>query len=210
LLLVQLRKSLCLVLKQGKDFFIAILSSKGRRYISLAFSKQQKDKLVAQYTDWIKQSQGVFILSYNKMTMKEIDALRSKIRESGGEIHVVKNTLMKLAMDQVGIAEQDVFDGSTIASFAFNDAPGLAKILTDASKSEIFAIKGGFLGSEVLTPVQVRSLADLPPLPVLRATLLGTLLAPASKLVRTLAEPARGLAAVIKARSEQEAAPAAA
>lgn len=177
----------------------------------MAFSKQHKDKLVAQYAEWIKQSQGVFVLSYDKMSMKEIDALRAKVRESGGEIHVVKNTLMKLAMDQVGITRQDVFDGSTIAGFAYNDAPGLAKILSEASnKSEIFALKGGFLGSEVLTPNQVKSLADLPPLPVMRAMLLGTLLAPASKLVRTLAEPARGLAAVIKARSEQGAAPAAA
>jgi len=45
-------------------------------------------------------------------------------------------------------------------------------------------------------------LAELPPLPVMRATLLGTIMAPASKLVRTIAEPARGLAAVVKAYSE--------
>ncbi len=175
----------------------------------MAFSKQHKDKLVAQYADWIKQSQGVFVLSYAKMSMKEIDALRAKVRENGGEIHVVKNTLMKLALDEVGIVKNDVFDGSTIAGFAFNDAPGLAKILSEASaKSDIFALKGGFLGTEALTASQVKSLADLPPLPVMRATLLGTLLAPASKLVRTIAEPARGLAAVIKAYSEQGAAPA--
>jgi len=177
----------------------------------LAFSKQHKDKLVAQYADWIKQSQGVFVLSYSKMSMKEIDTLRAKVRDNGGEIHVVKNTLMNLALDKVGITQKDVLDGTTIAGFAFSDAPGLAKILSEASaKSEVFALKGGFLGTEVLTASQVKSLADLPPLPVMRATLLGTLLAPTSKLVRTLAEPARGLAAVIKAYSEQGAEPAAA
>ena len=70
-------------------------------------------------------------------------------------------------------------------------------------------MKGGFLGKQFITPVEVKSLADLPPLPVMRARLLGTLLAPASKLVRTLAEPARSLAGVFKAYSEkdQEAAP---
>ena len=177
----------------------------------MAFSKQHKDKLVAQYADWIKQSQGVFVLSYAKMSMKEIDTLRAKVRDHGGEIHVVKNTLMNLALDQMGITKKDVFDGTSIAGFAFNDAPGLAKILSDASaKSEVFALKGGFLGTEALSASQVKALADLPPLPVMRATLLGTLLAPASKLVRTIAEPARGLAAVIKAYSEQGAAPAAA
>ena len=50
---------------------------------------------------------------------------------------------------------------------------------------------------------EIESLAELPPLPVLRATIFGTIMAPASKLVRTLVEPARGLAAVIKAYSEQ-------
>lgn len=177
----------------------------------MAFSKQHKNKLVAQYTDWVRQSQGIFVLTYTKMSMKDIDTLRAKVREAGGEIHVVKNTLMKLAMDEVGIAEKGVFEGSSIAGFTFSDAPALAKVLSEASaKSEIFAIKGGYLGKEALTASQVKALADLPPLPVMRAMLLGTLLAPASKLVRTLAEPARGLAAVIKAYSEQEAKPAAA
>jgi large subunit ribosomal protein L10 len=177
----------------------------------LAFSKKQKNKLVAQYADWIKQSQGFYVLSYSKMSMKEIDALRAKVRETGGEIHVVKNTLMSLALDEVGIEQKEMFDGTTIAGFAFSDAPALAKVLSEASaKSEIFALKGGFLGKEMLSTNQVKALADLPPLPVMRGMLLGTLLAPASKLVRTLAEPARGLAAVVKAYSEQGAEPAAA
>jgi len=177
----------------------------------LAFSKQHKNKLVAQYADWIRQSQGIFVLTYKKMSMKDIDTLRAKVREAGGEIHVVKNTLMKLALDEVCIAGKDFFEGASIAGFTFNDAPALAKILSDASaKSEIFAIKGGYLDKEVLTASQVKALADLPPLPVMRSMLLGTLLAPAGKLVRTLAEPARGLAAVIKAYSEHGAEPAAA
>jgi len=56
----------------------------------------------------------------------------------------------------------------------------------------------------LLNPQQVKALADLPSLPVMRAMLMGTILAPASKLVRTLAEPGRGLAAVIKANSEKQ------
>ncbi len=170
----------------------------------MAFSKQHKNKLVAQYADWVRQSQGVFVLSYSKMSMKDIDTLRAKVREAGGEIHVVKNTLMKLALDEIGIAEKSVFEGPSIAGFTFSDTPALAKTLSEASaKSEIFAIKGGYLGREPLNAAQVKALADLPPLPVMRAMLLGTLLAPASKLVRTIAEPARGLAAVIKAYSEK-------
>lgn len=177
----------------------------------MAFTKQHKNKMVAQYVEWLRQSQGVFVLNYSKMTMKDIDTLRAKAREAGAELHVVKNTLMKLALDEVGIQDKAVFDGASLVGFAFSDAPALAKVLSDATvKSEIFAIKGGYLGNQPLTPAQVKALADLPPLPVMRAMLLGTISAPASKLVRTIAEPARGLAAVIKAYSEKGAAPAAA
>jgi len=177
----------------------------------LAFTKQHKNKMVAQYVEWLRQSQGVFVLNYSKMTMKEIDTLRAKAREAGAELHVVKNTLMKLALDEVGIQDKAVFDGASLVGFAFSDIPALAKVLSDATaKSEIFAIKGGYLGNQPLSPAQVKALADLPPLPVMRAMLLGTISAPATKLVRTIAEPARGLAAVIKAYSEKGAAPAAA
>lgn len=176
----------------------------------MAFSKEHKSKLIAQYTDWVKQSQGMVALSYGKMNMKEIDTLRAKVREAGGELHVVKNTLMKLALEEAGVSKKDVFEGVSLVGFAFHDAAALAKTITDATaKSEVFEVKGGYLGKDLLNAAQVKALADLPPLPVMRAKLLGTLLAPASKLVRTIAEPARGLAGVLKAYSETGAAAAA-
>ena len=93
---------------------------------------------------------------------------------------------------------------STAVSFAFTDPASTAKALTEATKGkEVIKVKGGFMGGQALNPAQVKALADMPPLPVVRAQLLGVLQAPAGKLVRTLAEPARGLAAVIKAYSEK-------
>ena len=81
----------------------------------------------------------------------------------------------------------------------------MAKALAELVKgNETFAVRGGYLDKASLTVKQVGALSDLPTLPVMRAMLLGTILAPASKLVRTLAEPARGLAAVIKANSEKQ------
>ncbi len=171
----------------------------------MAYTKEHKNELVDQYANWLKESKGVFVLSYNKMAMKDIDTLRAKIREAGGELHVVKNTLMSLALDQMNVSNKEVFDGASLAGFAFNDIAAMAKVVSEASaKSEIFAVKGGYLGTEAITDKQVKALADLPPLPVMRAILLGTISAPASKLVRTLAEPARGMAAVIKAYSEKD------
>ena len=87
---------------------------------------------------------------------------------------------------------------------AFSDPASTAKALTDATKGLGFIkVKGGFMGSQALSAAQIKALAEMPPLPVVRAQLLGVLQAPAGKLVRTIAEPARGLAAVLKAFSEK-------
>ena len=170
----------------------------------MAFTKQQKGDMTAQYEKWLKESQAVFVLNYTKMNMKEIDAFRTKVRESGSEVHLVKNTLFERALEAQGYAKASFFEGTSLVGFAFNDAPALAKTFTDATKgNDTIKVKGGFLGKELISAVQIKALADLPPLPVMRATLLGTISAPASKLVRTLAEPARSLAAVIQAYTEK-------
>ncbi len=89
----------------------------------MAFSKEHKSEIVAQYVDWFSKSQAVYTLSYAKMSMKDIDTLRVKVRDAGGEIHVIKKQLMKLALDELGVSNQDTFEGLTIAGFAFSDAP---------------------------------------------------------------------------------------
>lgn len=176
----------------------------------MAFTKEQKTQMMAQYKDMVAKSSAVFLVEYGKMTQKDIDALRVKAREVGGELHVVKNTLFDNVLTGMGIDATKLLDKTTLVGFAFNDAPAMAKVVSDASKSEIFSVKGGLLGSSLMTPAQIKALADLPPLPVLRAQFLGVLLAPASKLVRTIAEPGRSLAGVLNAHVEQAQAPAAA
>lgn len=169
----------------------------------MAFTKKYKSALVEQYREWLNKSKAVFLLEYGKMTQKDIDTLRAKAREADGELHVVKNTLFTRVMDEQGIETGKLLENTSLAGFAFGEAPALAKVVSDGTnRSEIFKIKGAFLGKEAMNPAQVKALADLPPLPVLRAQLLGVIQAPASKLVRTFAEPGRGLAAVIKAHSE--------
>lgn len=170
----------------------------------MAISKQRKEEVLAQYNDWVKRSEAVILVEYTGANMKSLDTLRSKIRDTGGEFHVVKNTLARRVFADNGMdVPSDLLVKSTAISFAFSDPASTAKALTDATKgNEFVKVKGGFMAGKALNPAQVKALSDLPPLPVMRATLLGVLQAPAGKLVRTLAEPARGLAAVIKARSE--------
>jgi len=176
----------------------------------LAVSKERKDETLAIYAEWLKNSQAVILVEYTGAKMKDLDGIRAKIRESGGEFHILKNTLARRAFSNSGMdLPQDYLVKSTAVSFAFTDPALTAKALTEATKGKDFVkVKGGFMSGQALNAAQVKSLADMPPLPVVRAQLLGVLQAPAGKLVRTIAEPARGLAAVIKAFSEK--APAAA
>ena len=176
----------------------------------MAVSKERKEEVLATYAEWLKKSQAVILVEYTGARMKDLDNIRAKIRESGGEFHVLKNTLARRAFEDGGMSLPDDFlVKSTAVSFAFSDPAGTAKALNDATKgNEFVKVKGGFMSGQVLNASQVKALADMPPLPVMRAQLLGVLQAPAGKLVRTIAEPARGLAAVIKAFAEK--APAAA
>jgi large subunit ribosomal protein L10 len=182
----------------GKDFLL-----KGGKY-TLAISKERKEEVLSTYSEWVKNSEAVILVEYTGVKMKDLNAIRAKIRETGGEFHIVKNTLARRVFADQGMdLPKDYLVKSTAISFAFKDPASTAKALTDATKgSEYIKVKGGFMGGKSLSANQVKSLSEMPPLPVMRATLLGVLQAPASKLVRTLAEPARGLAAVVKARSE--------
>lgn len=176
----------------------------------MAVSKARKEEALATYAEWLKKSEAVILVEYTGVKMKDLDNIRAKVREAGGEFHIMKNTLARRAFADNGMSfPAEFLVKSTAVSLAFSDPASTAKALSDATKgNEFVKVKGGFMGGQILNASQVKALADMPPLPVVRAQLLGVLQAPAGKLVRTIAEPARGLAAVIKAFTEK--APAAA
>ena len=171
----------------------------------MAVSKARKEEVLSVYADWLKKSQAVIMVEYTGVKMKDLDNIRAKVRDAGGEFHILKNTLARRAFADNGLnVPQEYLVNSTAVSFAFTDPASTAKALSDATKgNEFIKVKGGFMDGQVLSSDQVKALASMPPLPVVRAQLLGVLQAPAGKLVRTIAEPARGLAAVIKAFSEK-------
>jgi len=174
----------------------------------LAITKQKKEELVSLYTEWMDSSQAFILTEYVGLTVKDLDELRAKAREVGGEFHIVKNTLSKLAFEKADLEyPENTFTGSTAIALAFEDAPGMAKIIADlSSKSDFVNIKFGYLENEMISAEEIEALAKLPPLPVLRAQLMGTILAPATKLVRALSEPARQVAAVLAAYADQDSA----
>ncbi len=170
----------------------------------MAFTRKEKEAMVEQYRNWIQDSNAFFIMSFQNMGMMEVDSARESLREVNGEMHVVKNRLFKIVMDEMKVDfEESFWEDNNMVAFAFSDAPSIAKVMSEISKTNIFDIRLGYMEDKVLTADQVKALADLPTLPVMRGIMLGTIMASASKLVRTLAEPARSLAAVVKAFSEE-------
>jgi large subunit ribosomal protein L10 len=172
----------------------------------LAFTKKQKQMMVAQYEEWLEKSQAIFILSYTGLTNKQIERMRRALREAGGEGHILKNTLFEIALKNKGIGFEEELVETSLAGFAFHDPAAIAKILADTVKDREMVdkldFKVGFLGGNLISAEDIRNLAKLPPLPIMRAQILGTILAPASKLVRTINEPGSQVARVLKAYSE--------
>ena len=174
----------------------------------MAISKERKEELLQEYAALINKSEGLILVEYRGLTMKGMDPLRTKVREASGELHVVKNTLARKALSAAGqMAPEELFSASTAVGFAFSDLPGVAKALTTYAKdNEFVKVKGALLGSRVLTPKEVEALAELPPLPVVRAQLLGLLAAPASRLTGTIASGVRQVVNVVKAYADKDAA----
>ncbi len=171
----------------------------------MAISKKRKNEIVAQYGEWIAESKAMIVAEYIGLSVNDLDQLRRKVREAGGEFHIVKNTLGKRAFDAAGLKyAAKMFVETTAIGFAFEDAPGLAKAMTDFAKDkEFLKVKCGYLEQQSISPAEVQALADLPPLPVMRSTLLGTIMAPANQLARVLSEPSRQIAAVLNAYAEK-------
>jgi large subunit ribosomal protein L10 len=174
----------------------------------LAITREKKVELIDLYKEQISASSAFFLVSYSGVSVKEMEKLRRDIREVGGTLFVVKNTLAKLALQESGIElPDDYLLGTTMMGFAQDDIPGVAKALAETSKElDSVKIKGGYFEKEVYSADQVRTLADLPPLPVLQAQFLGLLQTPATRIAGALSGSVRQVVNVFNAYSEQEAA----
>jgi large subunit ribosomal protein L10 len=171
----------------------------------LAISKEKKTQMVADYVDKLSQSQAAILTDYRGLTVADLSDLRSRLREDNGVFQVVKNSLFKLALEQVDLsAPAEHFQGTVAVSYCQGEVPPVAKTLMDfAKETEILQVRGAILGSAFIGPDRVKELADLPPREFLLAQLLGAIQGPMSSLVSTIGAPMRELVQVLQARSEQ-------
>ncbi|MEK6256872.1 MAG: 50S ribosomal protein L10, partial [Chloroflexota bacterium] len=90
----------------------------------MAISNERKKELVAQYESWLKNSEAIVLAEYSGMDVPSIDKLRSEMRAAGGEFHVIKNTLARVAFTNAGYEfPAEFFLGSTAIGVAFDDPP---------------------------------------------------------------------------------------
>jgi len=163
--------------------------------------------MVEYYRDLVGKSQGIVLASYSGLRVKDVERLRRKVRDLGGEFHIVKNRLVRLTLKEAGLTVADeALQGATAVGFAPEDPLAVAKAIVDFSKEmDKVKVKGGVVNGVAYDAAQMVRLADRPPLPVLRAQLLGLLNAPATRLATLLAAPARQLATVVKAYADKPA-----
>jgi large subunit ribosomal protein L10 len=175
--------------------------------------RPEKASIVSDLSEKLSRSPFLLVTDYQRMKVDQFGELRNRLAPAGAEVRVVKNSFLKRAMADSGMPDVgDKLTGQTAIVMGENDVAPVAKILkVFAAEFKIATLKIGVVDKAVLSTSDVEALADLPPREILLSQLLGLLLAPATRLVRVLNEPASAFARLLAAKAEKgEAAPAAA
>jgi large subunit ribosomal protein L10 len=162
--------------------------------------RAEKREIVTALHDAFAQTGVVVVAHYAGLTVADMTRLRRDMRSVGAQVKVAKNRLVKLALegtDAKGIT--DLLRGPTCIAYSADPVAAPKVAVKFAKTNEKFVILGGTMGTTVLDPKGVSSLADLPSLDELRGKLIGLIQAPASKIARILNEPGGQLARVFAA-----------
>lgn len=173
----------------------------------MALSRERKDEIMSEYTNLLQDSKAVFFSTYSGLTNKEMMALRRTVRDAKGVFRVVKLSIFEKALEVTGFIAPEDFGKVPIAvSFCIDEIPSVAKALTNYAKAnaELVRVSGGLLPSRILSPDDVKALADLPPIDVIRAEILGLLDSPAANLVGVLQSGVSSVVNVLHAYTEQD------
>lgn len=167
----------------------------------MSLNLEEKKAVVAEVSEQVSKAQSIIIAEYRGLEVGNMTQLRVQARKSGVYLRVLKNTLVRRAVDGTpfsGLASQMV--GPLVFGIS-TDPVAAAKVLNDFAKNnDKFVIKAGAMPNSVLDANGVKALATMPSRDELLAKLMGTMQAPVAKFVRTLNEVptsfVRGLAAV--------------
>jgi large subunit ribosomal protein L10 len=165
----------------------------------------QKALAIDEIAESLQRAQLAVLTDYRGLKVGDLQALRSTLRPFGAEFHIAKNTLTRIAADQVGIEGlEPILEGPLALLLAYDDVVGASKAITDfARTSRILTVKAGVLNSRVISAADVEALASMPSREVLLGKLLGMLASPMVRTVGVLSAPSRSLAYVMQGRADQ-------
>jgi large subunit ribosomal protein L10 len=166
---------------------------------------EKKREMVAFLHEQLSKSQLVILTDYRGLNMAALTGLRRGLEKAGARYHVVKNTLLRLALRQARIEGLEPYlEGPTAVAFAYGDPVAVARALVaQQAEHPVLQIKGGWMPGQVLSPEQVQFLTTLPPRPALLGQFLGAVQGPLASLAGGLSELLRQLVYLLQQRSEQ-------
>lgn len=169
--------------------------------------KTDKERIVAELAADLSDAETLIVADYRGLTNKQLETLRDELLKHGARFRIVKNTLTRRAAEQAGAEGLLVMlEGPTAIAFieSSGDPAAVAKALAATAKtSNVLTLRGGMLEGKPLSGAQVDQLATLPPTDVLRAQLVGAIVAPLTQLLALVSAPLRDLHGLIDARIKQ-------
>jgi large subunit ribosomal protein L10 len=167
--------------------------------------RPEKNLIIDEIKARVDRTPYVLLTDYTGMAVEQFNELRNRLSGAHAEFRVVKNTLLRRALQNSNLPDlESHLNGQSAVVLGDNDVSAAAKVLKNfTAEFQKPKLKVGILDRAVLDAGQIMALADLPTKDVLQAKLLGLLLAPASHLVRLINTPASQVAQVLKAHSEK-------
>jgi large subunit ribosomal protein L10 len=169
--------------------------------------KADKERIVEELAAQLGAADTLIVADYRGLTNKQLESLRDELLPHGAQFRIVKNTLTRRAAEQAGAdALLVMLEGPTAIAFieSSGDPAAVAKALAQtARQTNVLALRGGILEGEPLSGDEVDRLATLPPLDVLRAQLVGAVVAPLTQLLALVSAPLRELHGLVEARIQQ-------
>jgi len=167
--------------------------------------RAEKQNLTKEYLARLNASPFFIVVDYKGLKVGPITDLRKRLNKAGSEIHIVKNSVFRLAAKEAGVAELNgALTGQLAVITGKKDVSAAAKVVKNFNAEfDKLKIKFGYLNNSRLESPDLLALADLPSIEVLRSKLLGLLKAPSTKLVVLLNTPASQLARVLQAKADK-------
>ena len=166
-----------------------------------------KRQAVAELVELLRSSSAIAVADYRGLKVDEMQSVRRTLRESGVQLTVAKNRLLKIAADEADRAElKPMLDGPTALATIDGDEAAMAKALSDALRpySRVVSVRGGMLGNSPIDAAQLTRLATLPSRDVLLGKIAGGMAAPLNGMANVLAGNLRALANVLTAVADKK------